>query len=45
MAWTLESSWNPTRLMEIARSADTSTGATEVTTDVGRAFIKPLDNR
>jgi hypothetical protein len=45
MAWTLESNWNPTRLMEIAGSADTSTGATEVTTDAGRAYIKPLGNR
>jgi hypothetical protein len=45
MPWTLETTWKPTRLMEVARSADTSTGATEVTTDVGRAFIKPLGNR
>jgi hypothetical protein len=45
MAWTLESNWNPTRLMEIAGSADTSTGATEVTTDAGRAYIKPMGNR
>lgn len=45
MAWTLESNWNPTRLMEVAGSADTSTGATEVTTDAGRAYIKPMGNR
>jgi hypothetical protein len=45
MAWTLESNWNPTRLLEIARAADTSTGATEVTTDAGRAYIKPMGNR
>ena len=45
MAWTLESNWNPTMLMEVAGSADTSTGATEVTTDAGRAYIKPLGNR
>ena len=45
MAWTLESHWNPTRLLEIAGSADTSTGATEVTTDAGRAYIKPMGNR
>ena len=31
--------------MRIARSADTSTGATEVTTDAGRAYIKPMGNR
>lgn len=45
MVWTLESSWMPTRLMEVAWSADTSTGATEVTTDAGRAYIKPMGNR
>ena len=45
MAWTLESRWNPTRLMEVAGSVDTSTGATEVTTDAGRAYIKPIGNR
>jgi hypothetical protein len=45
MAWRLESNWKPTRLMEVAGSSDTSTGATEVTTDVGRAYIKPLGNR
>lgn len=45
MAWALESNWNPTRLKEVAVSADTSTGATEVTTDAGRAYIKTLGNR
>ena len=45
MAWSLETNWHPTRLMEVGRSADTSTGATEVTTDAGRAFIKPMGNR
>ncbi len=45
MAWALQSNWNPTRILEIAGSADTSTGATEVTTDAGRAYIKPLGNR
>jgi hypothetical protein len=45
MAWMLDSTWKPTRLMEVAASADTSTGATEVTTDAGRAYIKPLGNR
>lgn len=45
MAWALESFWKPTRLLEIAVSADTSTGATEVTTDAGRAYIKPMGNR
>jgi len=45
MPWTLEPSWQPTRLLTVAGSADTSTGATEVTTDAGRAYIKPLGNR
>jgi hypothetical protein len=45
MGWALETNWNPIRLMEVAHSADTSTGATEVTTDAGRAFIKPMGNR
>lgn len=45
MAWLPESTWNPTRLREVAGSADTSTGATEVTTDAGRAYIKSLGNR
>lgn len=45
MAWALESNWKPTRLLEIAGSADTSTGATEVTTDAGLAYIKTLGNR
>lgn len=45
MAWTFEPTWKPTKLMEVAHSADTSTGATEVTTDAGRAFIKPMGNR
>ena len=45
MAWVLQSSWNPTRLMEVAGSIDTSTGTTEVTTDAGRAYIKPMGNR
>jgi hypothetical protein len=45
MAWALETNWNPTRLMEVLGSVDTSTGATEVTTDAGRAFLKPLGNR
>ena len=45
MAWALNTTWKPTRLMEVAGSADTSTGATEVTTDAGRAYIKPMGNR
>jgi hypothetical protein len=45
MAWALETNWKPTRLIEVARSADTSTGATRVSTDVGRAYIKPMGNR
>lgn len=45
MPWALESTWQPARLLGVAGSADTSTGATEVTTDAGRAYLKPLGNR
>lgn len=45
MAWKHETNWQPTRLLEVACSVDTSTGATEVMTDAGRAYIKPLGNR
>ncbi|MBX3416573.1 MAG: hypothetical protein KF851_03140 [Pirellulaceae bacterium] len=45
MPWQYESNWNPTHLISVAGSADTSTGATEVMTDAGRAYIKPLGNR
>ena len=45
MPWMPETNWRPTRLMEVAGSADTSTGATEVTTDAGRAYIKSMGNR
>jgi hypothetical protein len=45
MAWVPEATWQPTRLTDVLRSADTSTGATQVITDAGRAYIKPLGNR
>ena len=45
MGWSPPTNWNPTRLMAVAGSVDTSTGATEVTTDAGCAFIKPMGNR
>lgn len=45
MTWSLETTWQPTRLLAVAGSADTSTGATEVMTDAGRAYIKALGNR
>lgn len=45
MAWTPGTVWQPTRLLAVGDSADTSTGVTEVTTDAGRAFLKPLGNR
>jgi hypothetical protein len=45
MTWTLETDWQPTRLLEVAGSVDTSTGATEVMTDAGNAYIKPMGNR
>lgn len=45
MTWTPVTSWQPTKLLAVAGSADTSTGATEVETDAGRAYLKPLGNR
>ncbi len=45
MVWTPDANWTPTRLLQVAGSVDSSTGATEVETDAGRAFIKPLGNR
>jgi hypothetical protein len=30
MAWALETNWKPTRLMELAALADTSTGASQL---------------
>lgn len=45
MNWELEPTWQPTRLLQVAGSVDTSTGATEVNTDAGRAYIKPMGNR
>lgn len=45
MRWTHDTDWRPTRLLTVAGSADTSTGATEVDTDAGRAYIKPMGNR
>lgn len=45
MPWTLNTDWQPTQLRMVAASADTSTGATEVDTDAGPAYIKPLGNR
>lgn len=45
MPWSPSTDWLPTRLLEVAGSADTSTGATEVNTDAGRAYIKPMGNR
>jgi hypothetical protein len=45
MTWAMESTWQPTRLLQVAGSVDTSTGATEVSTDAGRVYIKPMGNR
>lgn len=45
LAWSADSTWKPTRLREVADSVDTSTGCTEVTTDAGRAYLKPMGNR
>jgi hypothetical protein len=42
LSYTLRAeNWNPTRLMEVVRSADTSTGAAEVTTDAGPIPSEP----
>jgi len=43
--WTLSTNWQPKELLTVGASADTSTGVTEVTTDAGRAYIKPMGNR
>lgn len=45
MAWTLQSNWNPTRLMEVGRTLDTSTGPARVMTAAGPAYLKALGNR
>lgn len=45
MSWSTEKNWIPTRLLRVAGSVDTSTGATEVNTDAGPAYVKPLGNR
>jgi len=43
--WMPNTDWRPTALLTVAESVDTSTGATEVDTDAGRAYIKPMGNR
>jgi hypothetical protein len=45
MPWTPEANWRPTKLLAVAGSVDSSTGATEVDTDAGRAYLKPMGNR
>jgi len=45
MVWILKNTWTPQRLLEVGDSVDTSTGATEVFTGAGRAYIKPMGNR
>ena len=45
MPWALESTWNPTRLMEVGRTLDTSTGPARVVTDAGTAYFKAMGNR
>ncbi len=37
--------WQPNELIQVGRSADTSTGVTRVLTDAGEAYVKPLGNR
>ena len=44
MSWQLNCAWQPTQLMEVGESYRTSNGVTEVTTDVGCAFVKALGN-
>ena len=45
MTWELQTPWQPTSLLQVGESYDSSTGTTEVLTDAGRAYIKPLGNR
>lgn len=45
MAWSPETNWKPTRLMEVGRTLDTSTGAARVMTDAGPAYLKAMGNR
>lgn len=37
--------WRPQSLIDVGDSADTSMGTTEVITDAGRAYLKPMGNR
>ena len=37
--------WNPQRLLIVGASHDTSMGTTEIDTDAGPAYIKPMGNR
>ncbi len=45
MTWVLNTPWQPTSLVQVGESYDTSTGTTEILTDAGRAYIKPMGNR
>jgi hypothetical protein len=45
MTWELHTPWQPTSLLRVGESHDSSTGTTEVLTDAGPAYIKPLGNR
>ena len=45
MSWSLTTSWQPTSLLQFGASVRSSTCATEVETDAGRAFIKVMGNQ
>lgn len=45
MTWELHTPWQPTSLVQVGDSRDSSTGTTEVLTDAGPAYIKPMGNR
>src|SRR5947199_9403952 len=45
MAWSFASNWSPMRVIDVGESADTSTGVVEVTTNAGKAYLKPMGNR
>lgn len=37
--------WQPTELVRVGRSIDSSTGVTQIETDAGSAYVKPMGNR
>jgi hypothetical protein len=41
----MEKKWKPMHLLSVAKSYDTSVGTTEIETDAGTAYLKPMGNR